>query len=206
MTKELQMIVVAAVIFVLITGGLAWWGKTLSDEMATEEGRLAQLTGEIAKAQKEIDKKPELEEEQRALDKHLARYVTILPPPEVASREWFLRVVQEKCERSQIEAKEITFVEERNARRAPAKKGPPGKAPKGPAFEEVKVNLVAVGTYDEYLRFLNSLERHETFLRVNTFDIRVLDEEPIQDEENGLVWQLEIRIQVSTYRYTAAAQ
>lgn len=200
MTKELQMIVVAAVVFVLITAGLAWWGMTLSDEVAIQRSTLQQLETEIAAAQKEIDRKGALEEEQKALDKHLARYVTILPPPEVASKEWFLRVVQEKCERSQLTTKEIEFVEDRAAAQKPA--GPGAKA--AAAFEEVKVNLVASATYDEFLRFLNSIERHETFLRVNTFDCK-LDGDPVGDEEGNLTWPLEIRLQISTYRYTAAA-
>ena len=199
MTKELQMIVVAAVIFALITGGLAWWGNGLAEEVAAQDARLLQLNQDIAKAQKEIDKKPMLEKEQQALDKHLARYVTILPPPELASREWFLRVVQEKCERSQMVASLVRFVEDSKAK---AKQDPKAKA--GPTFEEIKVDLVATGTYDQFLRFLNSIERHETFLRVNTFDCRLADSEATADEEGNLVWKLEIRLQISTYRYRAS--
>lgn len=199
MTKEVQMIVVAAVIFALITGGLGWWGYGLSEDVAAQEATLLQLNTQIATAQKEIDKKKSLEAEQQALDKHLARYVTILPPPELASSEWFLRVVQEKCERSQMVPKSVKFNEDKPDPRAKA------GAKAGPAFEEIKVDMVATGTYDQFLRFLNSIERHETFLRVNTFDCRLADPEATPDEEGNLVWKLEIRLQISTFRYRTTA-
>ena len=126
--------------------------------------------------------------------------MTILPPPELASREWFLRVVQEKCERSQMVASLVRFVEDPKAKSAK----PDPKAKTGPTFEEIKVDLVATGTYDQFLRFLNSIERHETFLRVNTFDCRLADTEATADEEGNLVWKLEIRLQISTFRYRAS--
>lgn len=206
MTKELQMIVVAAVIFVLITGGLAYWAMTLSDEVALKEGEIAAVQQKINAADKEIKKKPDLEAEKEALDKHIARYVTILPPPEVASKQSFLRMVQEKCERSQLNAKSIVFVEPK-AKRGSKKKG--AKAAVAPGFNEVKVDIEAVSTYDEFLRFLNSVERHETFLRVNSFSCRVIpfdaDEGPKENEEGEIVWKLDIRLQVSTFTYQGKA-
>ncbi|MBL4844185.1 MAG: hypothetical protein JKY65_01555 [Planctomycetes bacterium] len=210
MTKEIQMIVVAAVIFVSITGGLAWWGMGLSDEVTSRDGAIAALEVTIDKADAEIAKKPRLETEKEALDKHIARYVTILPPPEVASKQSFLRMVQEKCERSQLNARSIVFVAPKLKKKKKAKakakgKGKGKKKSSGPAFEEVKVNLEAEGTYDEFLRFLNSIERHETFLRVNTFSCRVIpfedDAEPTKDDNDNIVWNLEIRLQVSTFTY-----
>ena len=203
MTKELQMIVVAAVIFVLITGGLAYWAMTISDEVAIKDGEIAAIKGKIDAADKEIKKKPDLEAEKEALDKHIARYVTILPPPEVASKQSFLRMVQEKCERSQLNAKSIVFVEPKAVRGGPKK----GKAAVAPGFNEVKVDIEAISTYDEFLRFLNSVERHETFLRVNTFSCRVIpfdeDEGPKEGEDGEIVWKLDIRLQVSTFTYQA---
>lgn len=204
MTKELQMIVVAAVIFVALTGCLAYWGMGLSDDVAAKVTEIAAVQKKIDAADTEIKKKPDLEAEQEALDKHIARYVTILPPPEVASKQSFLRMVQEKCERSQLNARSINFVEPKN-RKKKQKKG--AKAAAAPAFNEVKVDLEAVGSYDEFLRFLNSVERHETFLRVNTFSCRVIppegDDDQQEDEEGNIVWNLEIRLQVSTFTYQA---
>ena len=197
MTKEVQMIVVAAVIFVLITGGLAWWGMGLSDEVTAKEVAIAALDQSIKKAEDEIAKKPKLELEKEKLDKHIARYVTILPPPEVASKQSFLRMVQEKCELSQLTATSIVFVAPKALPKAAVGKG-------GPAFEEVKVNLEAEGTYQEFLRFLNSVERHETFLRVNTFNCRVIPfdaEKGPTVEQEEIVWKLNIRLQVSTFTY-----
>jgi hypothetical protein len=202
MAKEMQMIVAAAVIFVLITGGLAYWTMDLSDEVAIKDGEIAAVQKKIDAADKEIKKKPALEAEKEALDKHIARYVTILPPPEVASKQSFLRMVQEKCERSQLNAKSIVFVE-------PKKKRSRGKSKKpavAPGFNEVKVDIEAVSTYDEFLRFLNSVERHETFLRVNSFSCRVIpfdeDEGPTEGDDGEIVWKLEIRLQVSTFTYS----
>lgn len=205
MTKELQMIVVAAVIFVLITGGLAYWAMTLSDEVALKEGEIAAVQQKINAADKEIKKKPDLEAEKEALDKHIARYVTILPPPEVASKQSFLRMVQEKCERSQLNAKSIVFVEPKAKRAVRGKKKPTV----APGFNEVKVDIEAISTYDEFLRFLNSVERHETFLRVNTFSCRVIpfdeDEGPKEGDDGEIVWKLDIRLQVSTFTYQGKA-
>jgi len=207
MTKELQMIVVAAVIFVLITGGLAYWTMTISDEVAIKDGEIAAIQGKIEAAKKEIAKKPGLEAEKEALDKHIARYVTILPPPEVASKQSFLRMVQEKCERSQLNAKSIVFVEPKAVRGGAKKKKKKGAV--APGFNEVKVDIEAVSTYDEFLRFLNSVERHETFLRVNTFSCRVIpfdeDEGPREGDDGEIVWKLDIRLQVSTFTYQAKA-
>ncbi len=205
MTKELQMIVAAAVIFVVITGGLAYWTMTISDEVAIKDGEIAAIQGKITAADKEIKKKPDLEAEKEALDKHIARYVTILPPPEVASKQSFLRMVQEKCERSQLNAKSIVFVEPKAVRGRPKK----GAKIVAPGFNEVKVDIEAISTYDEFLRFLNSVERHETFLRVNTFSCRVIpfdeDEGPKEGQDGEIVWKLDIRLQVSTFTYQAKA-
>ena len=214
MTKELQMIVVAALIFVGITGGLGYWGMTISDDVAAKNTELDGIEASIKKNDKIIAKRKDLEIEKDKLDKHLSRYVTILPPPEVATPQTFLRLVQEKVERSQLSLQSIVFVEEK-AKKGKAKRKPKGKGKAsskkkaGPAFEELRVNLEAQGSYDEYLRFLNSLERHETFLRVNSFTCAI-DEDAMQDafesgqvggEDGQIVWKLRIEMQVSTFTY-----
>ena len=67
-------------------------------------------------------------------------------------------------------------------------------------FREIGVSLKAGGTYEQFLRFLNSLERHESFVRVNNFTCSPPRVATV-DDEGQETWPLKISLNVSTFRY-----
>ena len=203
MNKETQVVLITGLVFVVMTGIALYYVNGRIEMRKAREGEIAQIKQEIAKAEAVIAKKEELEKELESLERNLSHYITILPSPEVATKESLMRLVQEKCERSQFVLERFVLDKAAGApargrgRAAPKKKGGGG------GFQEIALTLDANGTYEQFLRFLNSLERHESFLRVNTFRCQA-DPKPKINEEDGTVsWPLTISLNLSTFRYEA---
>ena len=74
------------------------------------------------------------------------------------------------------------------------------KKGKGGGFREIDVSLRANGTFEQFLRFLNSLERHESFVRVNSFTCTPPGRAEV-DDEGQETWPLRIALNISTFRY-----
>ena len=201
MNKETQVVLITGLVFVVMTGIALYYVNGRIEMRKAREGEIAQIKQEIAKAEAVIAKKEELEKELESLERNLSHYITILPSPEVATKESLMRLVQEKCERSQFVLERFVLNKAKAARGA-GKKSKKKKKDAG-GFQEIALTLDANGTYEQFLRFLNSLERHESFLRVNTFRCQA-DPKPKINEEDGTVsWPLTISLNLSTFRYEA---
>lgn len=122
----------------------------------------------------------------------------ILPLPEVATEERLMDLVQDKLEQAQFRLMRIELTEPK-AKRGGRRGKTPVKA-KSPAFKEVVVRMTAQGSYDQFLRFLNLLEKHETFVRINSFTCDAGTQ--TIDDDGKVVVPLNITMDVSTYRYT----
>ncbi len=209
MGKETKSVVIAGVFSLLAVLGTLWYVNEQSKKVDERTAAIAELQTQIDALQKEASERDALQEELANLRANLSQYVKILPSPEVATEERLLELVHEKCERSQFELKRYTQKAEPK-RKAPPKKGRGKKSAKDSSpggFKEIGLVLQAEGTYEQFLRFLNSLERHESFLRVNSFTCQAAAPTGRADgppTEQAL--QLAITLDVSTFRYDAGGK
>lgn len=203
MNKETQVVLITGLVFVVMTGIALYYVNGRIEARKAREADIATIKQDIAKAEAVIAKKEELEKELDSLERNLSHYITILPSPEVATKESLMRLVQEKCERSQFVLERFVL----NTGGAAAGRGRRGAAPKrkkgAGGFQEIALTLDANGTYEQFLRFLNSLERHESFLRVNTFRCQAEPKPRVNEEDGTVSWPLTISLNLSTFRYEA---
>jgi len=161
---------------------------TKQEDKARLEGEIATVDQSIADLRAYVDRREALENRLRNIKESLSQFITILPSPLVATEERLYELIAEKTKRAQFKIDDIQIIN---------RKGRGSK--KGPAFKELSVKVQAEATYEQFLKFLNSLEAHETFLAVKDFSVTpsTLDEEVA---ENAPL-PLKISLSVSTYRY-----
>ena len=102
MNKETQVVLITGLVFVVMTGIALYYVNGRIEARKAREQDIATIKQDIAEAESVIAKKEELEKELDSLERNLSHYITILPSPEVATKESLMRLVQEKCERSQF--------------------------------------------------------------------------------------------------------
>ena len=147
----------------------------------------AERAAECARLQAEVDLGPALRaelEDQRAT---LARWLTILPRPELATRERLLELVVEGCEATQLQP-------------AWGCGGWPRPLPKATGWlQEVDTTLGPFrGTEEQVVRFLGRLDHHGSFVRVNSF--RLESRGPRRQWDGSTRDAVELFLNLSTFR------
>ena len=202
MAKEMKTVAVFAGVFLVMAMVAGYFVYNTSDEVAVKAQEIDVLKNELAALKKEADQHDELVIELDSLKANLAQYVKILPSPEVATPERLMELVQEKTERAQFALASYRAGDAKGAKAPQARGRGPGSAS---GFKEIEVSLNAEGTYEQFLRFLNSLERHESFLRVNSFSC-LTGSKPTIGEDGAEVYPLTISLNVSTFRYESGGK
>jgi Tfp pilus assembly protein PilO len=197
MNKEQRTVAIFAVVFVILASVAYYFGKQTQEQVEQKKSEIAVLNKEIEDLQAQADQEEALLAELAALKLNFAQYVKILPSPQVATEEKLMETVQLKCERSNF-----TLVD--YVAKPPRKRAKRGKkrGASSTGFKEIDVTLKADGTFEQFLRFLNSMERHESFLRVNSFQCQG-PRGPETDAEGNETWPLKVTLNVSTFRYEA---
>jgi len=193
MSKDLRNTLLAAVFFVLVCSGIGYWAYDVNTELEQVTQENAGLQAAIDELQKAASPKviELLQKELDDIEKNFKEYVKILPSEDVATEENLLRAVQKYVTESNVTYSDYT------SRRAG------GKA----EFEELAVSLRCEGTFDQFVSFLNLLERHESFLRVNSFSASVSKTVLAASGAGGNfgggrdILTLGLNIEISTYRY-----
>jgi hypothetical protein len=114
--------------------------------------------------------------------------VKILPSAEVATEERLLKVIASFCDAAQVRLDEVI-----------QKQGKPGGGGKTGDFVDVTVSFRIFSDFDAFVRFLNLLERHEQFLKVNSFAVAPSGQPRVVEGKD--VIDLNITIEVTTYKY-----
>ncbi len=196
MNRETKTTAIAAVLMILGAVGLLYFINDTSEQKDLKAAENATLEEEIAGLEAKVATTEALQAELEVLRQNFAQYIKILPSEQVATEERLMEMLQDKSERSQFQI--VEFVKKPRATAA-AGAPPPGK--KG-GFQEIDVTLQAKGTFEQFLRFLNSLERHESFVRVNTFNTTA-PPDPEIDAEGNEKWPLTVTLNISTFRFEA---
>ena len=189
MSKDLRNTLIAVAIFIALAGVLIYVVSNTQDQLDQVTKENADLKEQIKQNEDYCKKAPQLQKQLQELDANFRDYVKILPSAEVATEERLLRTVQNYAEGAQIRMEELT------QRTSAGKKG----GGKMGEFEEVSVDFRIDCDFDSFVRFLNLLERHEQFMRVNSFSVNPAATPRVVEGKE--VIDLSVSIQVSTYKY-----
>src|SRR4051812_26306995 len=188
MSKDLRNTLIAVAIFIALAGVMIYFVTDTQDELEKVTKENADLDELIKQNKTYIEKAPRLQAQLNELNANFRDYVKILPSAEVATTEKLLRTVQAYADAAQIQVQEVT------------ERGAGGKRGGGRLgeFEEVSVTFRIDADFETFVRFINLLERHEQFMKVNSFGISLGQTKVIDGKE---IIQLGVSIEVSTYKY-----
>lgn len=188
MTKETKTTAVAAALIAAISLVFVYFVSNSLDEKALKEGEKAQLEQDIDGLTKKVALIEPLTIELDNLKANFAQYIKILPSPEIATQERLMELVEEKCERADFTVARFDVK--------------PSLGAKKSAFQEIEITLTAKGTFEQFLRFVNSLERHESFVRVNSFNCTAPQASvPDPADPAKQIWPLQVSLNISTFRF-----
>jgi Tfp pilus assembly protein PilO len=193
MSKDLRNTLIAAAFFLLVAVGLGYWTYGKKTELDEMKAANAGLQAEIDKLQQEASQKviEALQKQLSELTVNFKEYVKILPSEDVATEDNLLRVVQKYFTDAQITWDNYQM------RRGPVTD-----------FQELTVRINGSGNFEQFVNFLNMLERHESFLRVNVFSadpdmagMKIASGN--QSQGFGAKDEIPVRlsVEISTYRY-----
>jgi Tfp pilus assembly protein PilO len=189
MSKDLRNTLIAVALFVALASGMVYWVMGTQDELDDVVKKNADLDGQIKDNNAYIAKGPQLKAQLAELNANFRDYVKILPSAEVATEEKLLRTVQAYAEQAQIRFTSV------NMQAGGSKKG----GGKMGEFQEVGVNFNIDCDFDSFIRFLNLLERHEQFMKVNSFSVNPAQTPRVVEGKE--IIDLGVTIGVSTYTY-----
>lgn len=195
MTRETKATAIAAGLVAIISMGFVYVISDSLDTKTAKEAERAQLETDIANLEKKVDKHDELTQELENLKANFAQYIKILPSPEIATQQRLMELVNDKSVKTSFGLER--FEQKQGSKAAAA-------ARTKTAFQEVEIALTAKATFEQFLKFLNSLERHESFVRVNTFTCTAAATGPTGGD--GLDPLLTIALNISTFRYDAGGK
>lgn len=195
MTRETKATAIAAGLVAVISMGFVYVISDSLDTQTAKEAEKAQLETDISGLEQKVAKTEALTQELENLKANFAQYIKILPSPEIATQQRLMELVQDKSSKTSFGLERFDLKKDLAAAAARRSKT---------AFQEVEIALTAKATFEQFLRFLNSLERHESFVRVNTFTCTASPAAgPDADAGNPL---LTIALNISTFRYDSGGK
>ncbi len=201
--NDKQKIFVAAGIFVLVTGGLGALNYLKYRERAQLQAQITKYTEDEQVATAKIKQIPELREKRAKLISNLEQYAEILPREEHVQHEAFMEIIDGYRKDSKIVIQKAEYVKVKEDE----------KAPKQDSFIRHRYKFKLLGTVPDFVEFVNKIENHTRFLKVDTFNIRPLgamEESGAELDDKADDTELsaasdpikEIELTVSTYTYS----
>lgn len=193
MTRETKATAIAAGLVAVISMGFVYVISDSLDTKTAKEGEKAQLETDISGLEQKVAKTEALTQELENLKANFAQYIKILPSPEIATQQRLMELVNDKSVKTAFGLERFDLKKDSAAASARRTKT---------AFQEVEIALTAKGTFEQFLKFLNSLERHESFVRVNSFTCTASQ----GTDGDGLNPPLTIALNISTFRYDSGGK
>jgi len=187
MSKDLRNTLIAIVVFIALAAGAGYLASDTKDQLEQKQKENQALQDEIDGYKKIIAERPGLKQTLEELTQNFKDYVKILPPAELATEEKLIKVVQAYCDAAQVVLSEITISTPKNIN------------DKGAEFEEVSVTFRITAGFEQTVKFMNLLEQHEPFLKINSFSLNPAGQLKIIDGKE--VIELGTGIEVTTYKY-----
>jgi Tfp pilus assembly protein PilO len=184
MSKDLRNTIIAVVVFLALAAGAGYLASDTKDQLEQKQKENQALQDEIDGYKKKIAEGPELKRQLDELNQNFKDYVKILPPAEIATEEKLIKVVQSYCDSAQVVLKDVTI-------------NPPTAG--GGEFEEVSVLFNVGAGFEQTVKFMNLLEQHEPFLKINTFSLSPNGQLKVIDGKEQI--DMTVNLEVSTYKY-----
>ena len=192
MSKDLRNTLIAVALFIALAGVMIYFVTDTQAEIEVVQKQNEDLDTEIKGYETEIKQAERLKRQLEELNANFRDYVKILPSAEVATEEKLLKVIQNYIDLAQIRLDEVIT-------KAASKTSGGGK---GGEFQEVAVSFRIAADFDSFVRFLNLLERHEQFLKVNSFTVAPAGGPGASRTVEGKeIIDLNVGIEVTTYKY-----
>jgi Tfp pilus assembly protein PilO len=189
MSKDLRNTLIAVALFVALAGVMVYFVTDTQDQLDKVTHDCAELETQIQQNNAYIARAPQLQRQLKELNDNFRDYVKILPSAEVATEQRMMRIVANYAESAQIQLDDLT-----NKTNLGKKGG--GKLGE---FEEVSVTFRIDADFESFVRFLDLLERHEQFIKVNAFSISPAPKPRVVDGKE--IIDLSVQIDAYTYKY-----
>lgn len=208
--SERQRIIVTAACFVLVLAGVGCLVYVKVKERGEFLGSLDLLVQEEKLATEKIQRIPGLREERSKLINIIDQYAEILPRDEHVEQDTFVEIIDGYRRDTKVIIQKAEYMKPKAA----AASSPKDKAPARENFMRHRYKFKLLGTVPDFIAFVNKIENHTRFLKVDAINIRPVGSQPgegtddlsdkVDDEELARAGESvkEIELTVSTYTYS----
>jgi len=204
--NEKQKIVLVLLVFLVVIGGLTALNYLKFRNRSELLAKIDALVAEETKANNKIKRIPELREKRASLANIIDEYAEILPKEEHTQHDAFVEIIDSYRKDTQIVIQKTEYLK---GKEEVDKKGKPTAKEN---FIRHRYRFKLVGTVPDFLRFINKIENHTRFLKIDAISIRPLGagEDAGGDFEGGDAEEIakaripfkDIEVTVSTYTYS----
>lgn len=191
MGKETKGVILIALVFFLVAafmGYLVYEKRVDLEETVLNNNR---LRADIAKLKERAEQRDKLVRKLEELQKAVKEYVKILPSAEIATPEKLQKVFYDYAQRTGVDINELEVGQQKT--RAAPRRGR-GRKRKPDPFDKIEVRFQIQAGFQQFVKFLNLIEKHENFLQVTFFNL-----EEIKNDDGPA--RLQVNLTVSTFRY-----
>lgn len=201
--NDTQKVILTAVVFTLIVGGL---GMLNYFKFSDRSDLLAQIDGYLEKEQAattKIQQIPELRDKRSKLIKIIDQYAEILPKEEHVQHDTFVDIIDGYRKDTKIIIQKAQYVEIKDLENVSDQE----------SFIRHRYKFKLLGTVPDFIDFVNKIENHTRFLKVDAIKIKPLgttdqmgDSLSDQADDSELAAAMEpvkeIELVISTYTYS----
>lgn len=167
--NEKQKIIVSVAVFLVVLGGLLALNYLKYKDRKELVAKMSSLEKEERSANAKIKQIPELREKRSNLASVIEQYVKILPPEQHIHHEAFAEIIDGYSKETQVVIQKVESVvmEESDDEKDKKKK-------EDENFIRHRYKVQLVGSFPNFRNFVNKIENHKRFLKVDEIMIRPL--------------------------------
>lgn len=200
--NEKQQLYLVIGVFVLIAVGELAYGYFGYEERGRHLQALERLDVNERDAKAKLSRVADLRETAKEMAAILEEYVTILPTEEEAREEAFLVAIDNFARNSGLDMRNGAAEEVPESRAS--RRGKTKQDEKKFVLHRYRFNLR--GSFPAFLKFMNRVENHPRYLRIDSFDLKPFGAEDRDAGIDELVLaedpRKEIEVVISTYTYS----
>lgn len=200
--NEKQQFYLVVAVFVLVAVGELAYGYFGYQERGEHMAKLDMLDMNERDAKAKLSKVTALRETAKEMAAILEEYVTILPTEDEAREEAFLVHIDNFARNSGLDM--LKGAAEAAPQSRASRRGKGKQDEKKFVLHRYRFNLR--GSFPAFLKFMNRVENHPRYLRIDSFDLRPFGAETNDDGIDELVLaedpRKEIEVVISTYTYS----
>jgi len=197
-----QKVILTAAVFAIVVGGLGALNYLKFKERSDLLAQIDRYLEEEQAATAKIKQIPELQEKRRKLIKIIDQYAEILPKEEHVQQDNFVNIIDGYRKDTKIIIQKAEYVANKDR-----------KEPKQQSFLRHRYRFKLLGTMPDFIEFVNKIENHTRFLKVDAIKVKPLgtseqmgDELGDQADDAELAAAIEpvkeIELTISTYTYS----